>query len=871
MASVKLEHIYKVYTGGTKAVTDLTLEMKDGEFIVLVGPSGCGKSTTLRMIAGLEEITAGELYIGDQIVNDMEPKDRDIAMVFQNYALYPQMTVYENMAFGLRLRHTPNDVIQSKVMWAANILGLTELLDRKPRAMSGGQRQRVALGRAILRDPKVMLLDEPLSNLDAKLRTSMRTEIAKLHQRLKTTFIYVTHDQTEAMTLGDRVVVMKLGTMQQFDTPKNLYNYPANKFVAGFIGTPQMNFFDGYIKREGDRVAVKFDAAPEIIHIPFENLIKCNPAYLDGEHHVTLGVRCEHISLVDEGTPDSLKVKVNHFEELGAETLIYGNIGATDEDSVVDSTTSIIIRLNTKPDDVDAGDTISVVFDPAHVYFFDCDTEETILPRIPEANAFDCSLVDGKLNFLDQSLELPGRLVGVNCERGVLTIPNDGFILGRGPIHATVVTTEMVNDTPLLHLRLAERTFFALADRVREDNSPIDLDIDWSRIKVVGENDRSLVIDPVQAFDEYHATFLNYKTVQAKDPNPEFAKLRDDAVAAVETEYDERVAKLESDYQRTLESVTPAEFKELDAKGLSEEEYKAQRKALVDARRSEYTAELNQKTAELDKQIAEVKAERKKSLAALKAQHKAETKRIKAENNKTFADAKAQEVADYKKFLETNKDRETIKRRKDEYHIFRDTFADQKNNALEQALKGEDLNYENQLSKVKAESKRNWQNLRKQIKDAKAETERRIDPVTYLKNQHQKELAALEKERVAARERAGLVFFFGIGEYRFPSTSVISNKLIQGLGTRVFTKTYLLEVPHSAYTLSDEGVPAVVIGTADYGEKRYTICSYFDANGQEKNAYVLADSEYAQGDHVHLSFDIAQSRITETGMGIRLY
>ena len=221
MAGLRLEHIYKVYSNGTKAVNDFTMEIKDGEFIVFVGPSGCGKSTTLRMIAGLEEITAGELYIDNNIVNNVEPKDRDIAMVFQNYALYPHMTIYENMAFGLKLRHVPNDVIHEKVLWAADVLGIKEYLDRKPKAMSGGQRQRVALGRAILRDPKVMLLDEPLSNLDAKLRTQMRSEIAKLHQKLQTTFIYVTHDQTEAMTLGTRVVVMKLGHVQQIDTPKN--------------------------------------------------------------------------------------------------------------------------------------------------------------------------------------------------------------------------------------------------------------------------------------------------------------------------------------------------------------------------------------------------------------------------------------------------------------------------------------------------------------------------------------------------------------------------------------------------------------------------------------------------------------------------
>ena len=236
MADVSLKHIYKVYPNGTKAVNDFNMQIEDQEFIVFVGPSGCGKSTTLRMIAGLEDISAGELKIGNNIVNDMEPKDRDIAMVFQNYALYPHMTVYENIAFGLRLRKLPKDEIHKRVVEAANILGITEYLNKKPKEMSGGQRQRVALGRAIVREPKVMLLDEPLSNLDAKLRTQMRAEISKLHAKLKTTFIYVTHDQVEAMTMGTRIVVMKDGFVQQIDTPKNLYNYPANKFVAGFIG-----------------------------------------------------------------------------------------------------------------------------------------------------------------------------------------------------------------------------------------------------------------------------------------------------------------------------------------------------------------------------------------------------------------------------------------------------------------------------------------------------------------------------------------------------------------------------------------------------------------------------------------------------------
>ena len=247
MASLSLRHVTKAYPNGFVAVKDFNLEIADKEFIIFVGPSGCGKSTTLRMIAGLEDISSGELYIDGKLVNDVEPKDRDIAMVFQNYALYPHMTVYDNMAFGLKLRKTPKDEIDKLVQEAARILDLSHLLDRKPKALSGGQRQRVAMGRAIVRNPKVFLMDEPLSNLDAKLRGQMRIEISKLHQRLQATIIYVTHDQTEAMTLGTRIVVMKDGVVQQVDSPQNLYDKPCNKFVAGFIGAPQMNLIDAVV------------------------------------------------------------------------------------------------------------------------------------------------------------------------------------------------------------------------------------------------------------------------------------------------------------------------------------------------------------------------------------------------------------------------------------------------------------------------------------------------------------------------------------------------------------------------------------------------------------------------------------------------
>ena len=296
---------------GVVAVQEFNLEIADKEFIVLVGPSGCGKSTTLRMIAGLEEISEGELYIGDRLVNDVAPKDRDIAMVFQNYALYPHMTVYENMAFALKLRHTPKDEIDKKVKEAAEILDITQYLGRKPKALSGGQRQRVAIGRAIVRAPQVMLMDEPLSNLDAKLRNQMRAEIIKLRERINTTFVYVTHDQTEAMTLGDRIVIMKDGFIQQIGTPQEVFNHPYNLFVAGFIGTPQMNLFDAKLLKENGKYSVQL--ANLIVELSDEKQAKLSANGVEPQD-IVLGVRPEHIELASEG----VDAKVDVSEMMGS-------------------------------------------------------------------------------------------------------------------------------------------------------------------------------------------------------------------------------------------------------------------------------------------------------------------------------------------------------------------------------------------------------------------------------------------------------------------------------------------------------------------------------------------------------------------------
>ena len=366
MASLQLKNIYKRYAGGVTAVSDFSLEISDKEFIILVGPSGCGKSTTLRMIAGLEEISEGELYIGEKLVNDVAPKDRDIAMVFQNYALYPHMTVFENMAFGLKLRKTPKDEIKKRVQEAARILDIEHLLERKPKALSGGQRQRVALGRAIVREPKVFLMDEPLSNLDAKLRVQMRTEISKLHQRLQTTFIYVTHDQTEALTMGTRIVVMKDGIIQQVDTPQNLYNCPINMFVAGFIGSPQMNFCDAVVEKNGEDTFLKF--GKNSVKLTADKAAKV--ADYIGQT-VVMGIRPEDLYDDKESLGKYADAKfdadVEVTELMGAETYLY---------LIIDGL-NFIARV--KPDSAsERNKTIDICMDPNKIHIFEKDTEKTI-------------------------------------------------------------------------------------------------------------------------------------------------------------------------------------------------------------------------------------------------------------------------------------------------------------------------------------------------------------------------------------------------------------------------------------------------------------------------------------------------------------
>ena len=518
MASLKLSHIYKVYENGHKAVNDFNIDIKDKEFIVFVGPSGCGKSTTLRMIAGLEEITTGDLFIGDTLVNDVEPKDRDIAMVFQNYALYPHMTVYENMAFGLRNRKVPEAIIKEKVMEAARILDIEDYLERKPKAMSGGQRQRVALGRAIVRDPKVFLLDEPLSNLDAKLRAAMRTEITKLHKKLGTTFIYVTHDQVEAMTMGTRIVVMKLGYVQQIDTPMNLYNKPGNKFVAGFIGTPQMNFFDVTLDRRGQDVNVKFVMPDEELvafDLPYVSLSKAHDKYLHNAQ-VCLGIRPEHIAIVEHET--GIKARVNVIERLGNESIAYCELGENEKDYVVGSKTQIVVKTNTDLL-LSSGDLVNLEINPSKVHFFDRETELSLLPDIPQYASFDAHVdAKGKLNFLNSKVELAPQIARALNGADKLTIEvSPRAIVPGNDYKLPVSKVEKIGEEYLATLAVNDRFVFAIVDESVKEGSTYSFNILNDKLNILLNGE--IVSAPVAECETLLGSFAKEENSRAREIN----------------------------------------------------------------------------------------------------------------------------------------------------------------------------------------------------------------------------------------------------------------------------------------------------------------------------------------------------------------
>ena len=868
MASLKLEHIYKVYPNGTKAVNDFTMNIDDQEFIVFVGPSGCGKSTTLRMIAGLEEISAGELYIGDQIVNDVEPKDRDIAMVFQNYALYPHMTVYENMAFGLTLRHVPRNIIHEKVLWAAEILGLKEYLDRKPKAMSGGQRQRVSLGRAILRNPKVMLLDEPLSNLDAKLRSQMRSEISKLHQSLKTTFIYVTHDQVEAMTLGTRVVVMKLGRIQQIDTPKNLYDYPENKFVAGFIGTPQMNFFDVTLKREKDKVAIAFvdeDVDNQVIHIPFSEMLKVHKYYMNGDRVVTMGVRCEDLSIEPEDVKDGknlIDMRITHFEELGNETLVYGDLSMK-EKGIMDSPTKIIVKASSKLGHK-SGDIVKVHVNVLKAHFFDHQTELSISSRLPKTNIFAINVDKGKIHILGHDITLPAAIKEALPEtyKGSIDLPVRSVKVGEGELEATISRLERINDLTLAYLVIGEHTFFALVDDKQKVGDKVKVFLDFKDASFSNLDGEALA--PLKERDELIANFINFRTAIANvnegmkkgeynETAKKFIAERDHRVELVTKQYDEKIAALDEKYAKELE----------EAKTINVDEVRAKNKERLDS-----------ETIRIKGELAKSIETAKKELNELKAKHKETVAKIEKEVADNYAKRVQNEKEDYARARQINKDRDSLLARKAAHDLFKETAPKDRDNELKDRLNAEALEFESAKGAITSEIGRQKAQAKADLKELKETIERENNPVAYLEKVYNKEHAKLVNERSEKAKLAGLIFFFKVGDVYTLLPEDISNKVIQGLGSRVFTRTYRIELAHDAYTILDnptlDSLKVTVTGIKDYGRERF-IAATLDNYGVEYELLILSDKKVNVGDTLNVAIDIEKSQIYETSMNLRLF
>ena len=844
MAGLRLEHIYKVYPNGTKAVSDFTMDIKDQEFIVFVGPSGCGKSTTLRMIAGLEEISAGELYIDDRIVNDVEPKDRDIAMVFQNYALYPHMTVYENMAFGLKLRKVPNEVIHEKVLWAAKILNLTELLDRKPRAMSGGQRQRVALGRALLRNPKVMLLDEPLSNLDAKLRAAMRSEIAKLHDQLKTTFIYVTHDQIEAMTLGTRVVVMKLGRIMQMDTPKNLYDYPENLFVAGFIGTPQMNFFDATLTRTKDIIDVHFAGTESIVSVPRSILRKVQPQYLDGTKNVIVGLRGEHISLDPEKVALSntlIDVKISHFEELGNETYIYGDLNM-DGSGFEDSNTRIIIK-GTSNYGLVKGQITKAAFDFTKVHMFDKTTENSINPRVPSMNLVDATIENGVMSFGGLSFELPNAIQLANGEYEV-TIPTRAITLGSEGVKVEIAGVEKVNAVNLISLTIGENLLFTSTEEEVDMNAN-NITLDYTQLGFIQNGE--IIRAAIGEYDKINAIFLNNETAKSYIGD-KYNPVIEQRVEDVKGKYEPLLAQMEADFNAKCEEES----------------------ALVSAERNAANkAKLVEAKFEVKSKIAKLNEEFKAKVAELKAEHLANNERITAEVNAIYNKIRDEEFRTFEEFKAINKDRDAYRKRSQELQNFKATFGIEKNNELDKRINLEAIRYESEVNAIKGNVKREKELLTKELESLAKKCSYESNPIPTLTKEYKTELKKVNAEYEEAYTHANILFFFKVNDLVVLSSDAISHKMIQGLGIKVFTKQYLIELPHNCFTESEEGMELNVLELLDYGRIRYLHCQFDDGQGL-KDIYVETELTEAPKT-IKVLFDITKCHITEKGMDIKIY
>lgn len=845
MAGLRLEHIYKVYPNGTKAVSDFSMDIKDQEFIVFVGPSGCGKSTTLRMIAGLEEITAGELYIDDRIVNDVEPKDRDIAMVFQNYALYPHMTVYENMAFGLKLRHVPNAEIHKKVLWAAKILDLVEYLDRKPKAMSGGQRQRVALGRAILRNPKVMLLDEPLSNLDAKLRAQMRSEISKLHEELKTTFIYVTHDQVEAMTLGTRVVVMRLGKVMQIDTPKNLYDYPANLFVAGFIGTPQMNFFNAVLLKSGKNVTVNFTESDSELSLPAVKLARVQPKYLDGKSPVVIGLRCEDLSLEPEVVKSSLakiKVRISHFEELGNETLIYADIDLN-KTSLLESTTRVIIK-GTSNYNLNKGDIVEAALKLEKMHIFDAETEETINPRIPVANLVNAEVKNHKI-VKPFKAPLPDA---IQLEDGKydIEVPTQAIHLEANESGFSIDSLEKIGDTNVIGLKLGETTVFSVGttDVDRTKNYDIQLDFTLLTFLVNGE----VVQKSLAEYDRLNAIYINHATAKSF-VGDKYEDEVSNRVLAVEEKFKPLLAKLENDYKEACDAVGTVDSKAIVAKNQEA---------------------LSKKKTEVMTEVSRLKEELKKQLNELKQNHAAKNESITKEVNEIYENIKQEEIRSFNAFKEINKERDAYRNRLEELRQFKMNHKLELQNELNKRINLEAVSYESEMNSLKGNFKRNKDALLKEYNELKEDCYNKAYPVKKLTKDFKEEFKKLNKNYQEEMMRANIIFFFKINKLVELSCDAIDNKMIQSLGIKVFTKQYIIEIPHDAYIINqEEGLDLTFGEYLDYGNKKYMKCFVDDGTGQ-KEIYILVE-EQMDVTNMKIKFDVSKTHITEKAMDIKIY
>lgn len=869
MSNLSLRHIYKVYPNGVKAVNDFNMEIEDKEFIVFVGPSGCGKSTTLRMIAGLEDITAGELYIGDSFVNRVESKDRDIAMVFQNYALYPHMTVYENLAFGLKLRHVPHAEIHKRVLWAAKILKLEEYLERKPKALSGGQRQRVSLGRAILRTPKVFLLDEPLSNLDAKLRTEMRAEIAKLHNEIQTTFIYVTHDQVEAMTMGTRIVVMSMGYVQQIDTPQNLYNYPENKFVAGFIGTPQMNFFLATLKREGARVTIKFEGVDGVLNIPFQSLLKVRPEYLNGDKKVIVGLRCEHMSVDPDVVKDSkniLKVKISHFEELGNETLIYGDLDMNG-DGLSDSNTRVIVKQYGGEHTTKIGDIIDVAFDMEKAHFFDSVTEKTIAPRIPEENVFDVTVSDTTLSLLGAEIELPSAInnqIEVKKASATMIIPTTAIYEGGSDFKAQVVAQEEINKTLITHLKLQNRTFYMIGGEKHNAGDEVSLGIDFKNVSISGDE---IDVKPLPERDIFYGSYFDRFNARrsvsylVKFYNEQKKKELSELNKQLNSELSEfifqesQLTEIKREYAEKKKEILGTKSYRLGTESLGKEGKKKvnneARVALENAK-----AEHEQKVAEYDKNKQDYEALPESEKSARKQREeevRARYAKLSEEIERRYADIISEiesNINDVQKMLMP------IEQQKAEEVK---AVVAEINNKYVDILGNRKEELDAEVSKAAADvatlSGPEKDNAVIALKDAKRV---RADGLAEVKAKQNAEVDdAIFKSKVFAAY---------INGHACVTSLDINKKIIKGLGAQLFLSHYRFEVPHDAYGDDEKGIKVKVEEIIDYGKEKFVKCVLHN-----NHIYVKVDEVPEIGKELSLHIDVEKSRIYENMFDIRLY